>query len=291
MARNEAKERRCILKFEDVSLQFDQADPVLDKVSFEIWSGETRIILGAAGSGKTVMMKIALGLLKASSGRVSVMGQDVTNFDERQWYEVRSHIGVLFQEGGLFDSLTIEENVAYPLLNQARFMTDGKKPTLDTVRPDVQEALNFVELGNTLNKFPSELSGGMRRRVGIARGSVADPDLFLYDSPTAGLDPITANTIIALLIKDREMRNTTAAIITHRFQDGHLLANFRYNPEKDRLERLPANSPLRERTKFMVMKEGRLVFEGPEAELDASVDPYISKFSMHPAQNPERKVS
>jgi phospholipid/cholesterol/gamma-HCH transport system ATP-binding protein len=114
------------------------------------------------------------------------MGQEVTHFDERQWYDVRSRIGVLFQEGGLFDSLTIEENVAYPLLNQARFMTAGKKPTLDSVRPDVQEALNFVELGNTLNKFPSELSGGMRRRVGIARGSVADPDLFSRSNPRPG---------------------------------------------------------------------------------------------------------
>lgn len=283
MARQTPSERRCILQFQEVSLEFEAGEPILDRVSFQMWSGDTRIILGAAGAGKTVMMKIALGLLRPTSGRVFVFGQDVTDYDERQWYEVRSHVGVLFQEGGLFDSLTIEENVAYPLLNQARFISAGKKPTLDTVRPEVQEALNFVELGHTLTKFPSELSGGMRRRVGIARGSVADPELFLYDSPTAGLDPITANTIIALLVKDRELRNTTAAIVTHRFQDGHLLANFRYNPERERLEKLPADSPLLERTKFMVMQEGRLVFDGTEAELDASRDPYISKFSMHPS--------
>lgn len=283
MPRNEPKERRCILKFEDVSLVFDEGHPILDRVSFEIWSGETRILLGAAGAGKTVMMKIALGLLRPTSGKVLVFGQDVTGFDERKWFEVRSYIGVLFQEGGLFDSLTVEENVAYPLLNQARFMAEGKKPTVDSVKPDVQEALNFVELGETLSKFPSELSGGMRRRVGIARGSVTDPELFLYDSPTAGLDPITANTIITLLIKDRELRNTTTAIITHRFQDGHLLANFRYNPESKGLEKLPAGSPFLERTKFMVMQQGRLVFEGTEAELAVSKEPYISKFSMHPA--------
>jgi phospholipid/cholesterol/gamma-HCH transport system ATP-binding protein len=283
MARQTPSERRCILRFQEVSLEFEAGKPILERVSFQMWSGDTRIILGAAGAGKTVMMKIALGLLRPTSGRVFVFGQDVTDYDERQWYEVRSHVGVLFQEGGLFDSLTIEENVAYPLLNQARFISAGKKPTLDTVRPEVQEALNFVELGHTLTKFPSELSGGMRRRVGIARGSVADPELFLYDSPTAGLDPITANTIIALLVKDRELRNTTAAIVTHRFQDGHLLANFRYNPERERLEKLPADSPLLERTKFMVMQEGRLVFDGTEAELDASRDPYISKFSMHPS--------
>lgn len=276
-------ENRSILRFEDVSLRFDSGDPVLDGVSFEMVSGDTRIILGAAASGKTVMMKIALGLLRPSSGRVHVFGQDVTDFDEQQWFEVRSHVGVLFQEGGLFDSMTVEENVGYPLLNQARFAVSGQRPTTESIRAQVQEALNFVELGHTMDKFPSELSGGMRRRVGIARGSVTDPDLFLYDSPTAGLDPITANTIIALLIKDRELRKTATAIITHRFQDGHLLANFRYNPESGTLERMPANSARLERTKFMVMKEGRLVFEGTEQQLSASNDPYIAKFSMQRA--------
>lgn len=266
-------ERKSILRLENVSLSFDGDTKVLDNVSWEMRTGGTRIILGAAGSGKTVMIKVALGLLKPTAGRIFLFGNDVTNLNEQQWYEVRSRIGMLFQEGGLFDSLTVEENVAYPLVNRT-----GK--TLEEVREQVQEALNIVELGHTLSKFPSELSGGMRRRVGIARAGVPDPDLLLYDSPTAGLDPITANTIMALIIQERELRNASAVIITHRFQDGHLMANFRYNPERKRLERMPEDSPLRERTKFLVMREGRIVFEGFEHELDESRDPYVSKFSM-----------
>lgn len=270
---NGAKERSCILRLEHVSLRFDEGPNVLDDVSLEMWTGDTKIILGAAGAGKSVMFKVALGLLKPTAGRIYLFGQDVTDYKESQWYEVRSHIGVLFQEGGLFDSLTIEENVAYPLVNRATM-------TPEQARPHVEEALRFVELGQTMAKFPSELSGGMRRRVGIARAGISDPALLLYDSPTAGLDPITANRIMALILQERETRNATSAIITHRFQDGHIMANFRYNPESKRLERIPADSPMRLRTKFVVMREGRIVFEGDESELDASTDPYIAKFSM-----------
>jgi len=268
-----ATERACVLRLEDITLSFDGGPKVLDRVSMELWTGDTRIILGAAGAGKSVMLKVALGLLKPTSGRVYLFGKDVTDYSEAQWYEVRSHIGVLFQEGGLFDSLTIEENVAYPLVNRT-----AQSP--ETVRPQVQEALNFVELGHTMEKFPSELSGGMRRRVGIARAGISDPALLLYDSPTAGLDPITANNIMTLIIEERELRNATTAIVSHRFQDGHLMANFRYNPDSKRLERIPEDSPLRQRTRFIVMRDGRIVFEGSEPELDASADPYIAKFSM-----------
>jgi phospholipid/cholesterol/gamma-HCH transport system ATP-binding protein len=268
------KERPSILRLENITLSFDGGHTrVLDDVSMEIREGGTRIILGAAGAGKSVMLKVALGLLKPTSGRIHLFGQDVTDYNESQWYEVRSHIGVLFQEGGLFDSLTIEENVAYPIVNR----TEKK---LEDVRPQVEEALRFVELGNTMGKFPSQLSGGMRRRVGIARAGISDPELLLYDSPTAGLDPITANNIMALIIEEREVRNATSAIVSHRFQDGHMMANFRYNPESKRLERIPDDSPLRLRTRFIVMREGRIVFEGSEPELDASSDPYIAKFSM-----------
>jgi phospholipid/cholesterol/gamma-HCH transport system ATP-binding protein len=268
-----ATDRACILRLEEISLAFGDEAKVLDNVSLEMRAGDTKIILGAAGAGKSVMLKIALGLLKPTAGRVLLFGKDVTGYSESQWYEVRSHIGVLFQEGGLFDSLTIEENVAYPLVNRST-------KTAEEVHPQVEEALRFVELGHTLSKFPSELSGGMRRRVGIARAGISDPALLLYDSPTAGLDPITANNIMALIIQDREMRNATSAIVTHRFQDGHIMANFRYNPESKRLERIPDDSPLRQRTRFVVMRDGRIVFEGSESELDASTDPYIAKFSM-----------
>jgi phospholipid/cholesterol/gamma-HCH transport system ATP-binding protein len=268
-----AIERPCILRLENISLAFGDEDKVLDNVSLEMRAGDTKIILGAAGSGKSVMLKVALGLLKPTGGRVHLFEKDVTGYTENQWYEVRAHIGVLFQEGGLFDSLNIEENVAYPLVNRSN-------KTAEEVHPHVEEALRFVELGHTLEKFPSELSGGMRRRVGIARAGISDPALLLYDSPTAGLDPITANNIMSLIMQDRETRNATSAIVSHRFQDGHMMANFRYNPESKRLERIPGDSPLRHRTRFIVMREGRIVFEGSESELDASTDPYIAKFSM-----------
>lgn len=270
---NSAPERSCILRLDNISLAFDDEAKVLDGVSLDMREGDTRIILGAAGAGKSVLLKVALGLLKASSGRIHLFGQDVTDYEESQWYEIRSHIGVLFQEGGLFDSLTIEENVAFPLVNRS-------DKTAEEVHPDVEEALKFVELEQTLAKFPSELSGGMRRRVGIARAAISNPALLLYDSPTAGLDPITANNIMALIIQERETRNATSAIVTHRFQDGHMMANFRYNSEGKRLERIPDDSPLRLSTRFIVMREGRIVFEGSEPELDSSPDPYIAKFSM-----------
>jgi len=268
-----APERAIILRLEDISLSFDDEEKVLDGVSLEMRAGDTKIILGAAGAGKSVMLKLALGLLKPTSGRIFLFGQDVTNYSENQWFEVRGRIGVLFQEGGLFDSLNIEENVAYPLVNRSH-----QTPMQAHAR--AEEALQFVELGHTLAKFPSELSGGMRRRVGIARAGISDPALLLYDSPTAGLDPITANNIMSLIVQEREMRNATSAIISHRFQDGHIMANFRYNSESKRLERIPENSPLRLRTRFIVMREGRIVFEGSESELDSSTDAYIAKFSM-----------
>jgi phospholipid/cholesterol/gamma-HCH transport system ATP-binding protein len=241
-------------------------------VSFTMRRGESMIVLGAAGSGKTVLLKTALGLLTATSGRVHLFGEDVTGLDEQDWYERRSHVGVLFQEGGLFDSLTIEENVAYPLLNQPRLACPEEE-----VARRVEESLNFVELGHTLEKFPSELSGGMRRRVGIARAIVTQPDLLLYDSPTAGLDPITANTIIALVIKGRDVRRATTFMVTHRYQDGQLLAGYRHDIETGQL--LPLNGTrATARTHYLVLREGEVVFDGSQEELEACADPYVSRF-------------
>jgi phospholipid/cholesterol/gamma-HCH transport system ATP-binding protein len=235
-------------------------------------------VFGAAGSGKSVMLKVATGLLRATSGEVHLFGRDITALDEEELFDVRGRVGVLFQEGGLFDSLTVEENVAYPLLNQRSPAAKSSKPDPEDVSRRVRDALRFVELEHTLEKFPSELSGGMRRRVGIARATVKEPPLMLYDSPTAGLDPITANTIMALIAKARDMRNTTSVIVTHRYQDGHIMANFRYNPESGQLEQATRGNDIHERTTFMVFREGTLVFEGTQEELERAKDPYVAKF-------------
>ena len=236
--------------------------------------GDARIILGAAGSGKTVLLKTALGLVQPDAGWVYLFGRNITGMDERQLFDIRSKIGMLFQESALFDSLTIEENVAYPLLNQKCIQCPA-----DEVEQRVTEALHFVELDQTLARFPSELSGGMRRRAGIARAVVTSPPLLLYDSPTAGLDPITAHTIMALIIKERDVANTTTLIVTYRYRDGDLMANFRYNPENGQLVPARQNGHgLPPRTRFMVLREGKLYFEGTQAELEASSDSYIAKF-------------
>jgi phospholipid/cholesterol/gamma-HCH transport system ATP-binding protein len=261
-----------VVRFDNVSVAFDDV-AVLNGISFEAREGESLVILGSAGSGKTVLLKTALGLIKPDSGKVYVFGKDLTTLNEREMFEIRSRIGMLFQESALFDSLTIEENVAYPLVNQKSIHCPP-----EDVRPRVAEALEFVELGGTLEKFPSELSGGMRRRAAIARAVVTNPPLILYDSPTAGLDPITAHTIMALLVKARDLRRTTTLVVTYRYQDGNLIANFRYNSKQGRIE-LARNGARREfRTSFLVLQDGRVIFEGAQEQLEASHDPYVSKF-------------
>ncbi len=262
----------AILKLENVTVRFDSVQ-ALGSINLELTEGQTVIILGAAGSGKTVLLKTALGLIMPDEGAVYLFGKSTRDLEEDELADLRSKMGILFQEGGLFDSLTIEENVAYPLLNQKALHCSEEE--LDQ---RVQETLDSVELGHTLEKVPSELSGGMRRRVGIARAIITRPQLLLYDSPTAGLDPITANTIMALIAKERDLRRTTTAIATHRYQDGQLLANYRYNGDTASLQAVdPARDDLR--TRFIVLKDGELVFEGTQAELEANTDSYISKFA------------
>jgi phospholipid/cholesterol/gamma-HCH transport system ATP-binding protein len=259
-------------------MRFDEI-VALDSVSFELHAGETRVVLGAAGSGKTTLLKAGLGLIRPDSGKIYLFGQEITHLQEAQLFKLRSGVGVLFQEGGLFDSVTVEENVAYPLLNRAEH-----PESLPEVEGKVREALRFVELEHTLEQYPSELSGGMRRRVGIARAVVSEPPLVLYDSPTAGLDPITANTIMALIVKERDAKETANLIVTQRYQDGQLMANFRYNRSSGHLEPVHSNgagggygsNPTH--TIFMVMKDGRVVFEGAQQELEAYQDDYVQKF-------------
>lgn len=263
---------RPVLEFDRVTVGSED-QIALDSISFVVQRGETRVIFGAAGSGKTVLIKTALGLVKPDAGRVLVFGQDIARMRERDLFGIRSKMGVLFQEGGLFDSLTIEENVGYPLVN-----LEGFDLSPEEVRRRAEEALRFVELEHTLDKFPSELSGGMRRRVGIARAVVTEPPLVLYDSPTAGLDPITSYTIITLVMKERDLKNTTTLMVTHRFQDGHLLATAKFDPASGQPRPVPPHEAEGLRTKFLVLGDGRLVFEGTLAELESCTDPYVQKF-------------
>ena len=263
-----------ILRFERVRVAFDDV-VALDDVSFSVRAGETCVVLGAAGSGKSVLLKTALGLIRPESGRVFLFGQDITSRREKELFDIRARVGMLFQESALFDSLTVAENVAYPLENQRAVQCAESE-----VLPRVTEALRNVELGHTLDKFPSELSGGMRRRVGIARANVTAPQLVFYDSPTAGLDPITANNIMSVVIRQRDLRNTATVMVSHRLQDGALMANYRWNSTAGKIEKQAHTGDLDTRTRFTVLREGRIVFEGSEDELQASRDVYVSKFVL-----------
>jgi len=274
MATPDNKVAGDLLRFEHVTVEFEPGVPVLNDVSFTVPQGQTRIILGAASSGKTVLLKTAMGLNRACGGRVFLLGEDITEKPEKELFDIRAKVGMLFQDSALFDSMTVAQNVAYPLLNQKSIGA-----ARDQMEARVRESLRFVELEHTLKRYPSELSGGMRRRVAISRAIVTSPPLLLYDSPTAGLDPITAHTIMALIIKERDMDNTTALVVTHRYQDGNLVANFRYNPATDYFD--PAGDKPTD-TVFMVMREGKLVFEGGQTELEASTDDYVQKFVKRP---------
>jgi phospholipid/cholesterol/gamma-HCH transport system ATP-binding protein len=267
-----------ILEFKDVSLMFGDTW-ALRNVSLGLSPGETRIVFGAAGSGKTTLLKAVIGLVEVDTGAIELFGRDVTSSSEAALFPLRARAGVLFQEGGLFDSLTVGENVAYPLLNQK---TNGTGLLTD-VEGRVRDALRFVELEHTFNQFPSELSGGMRRRVGIARAIVTEPPLVLYDSPTAGLDPITANTIMALVAKERDVRNSASIIVTYRYQDGEIMSDFRYDQQHEDLVALKddTDAAMRNRTKFIVMKEGEVVFFGSKREMEASGDEYVKRFVRH----------
>jgi phospholipid/cholesterol/gamma-HCH transport system ATP-binding protein len=261
-----------VLRFDRVTVRFDEKI-ALNNVSVTIQPGETVVLLGAAGSGKSALLKTAIGLTQPDEGHVYLFGEDITSLDEEKLYPLRRRVGVLFQEGGLFDSLTVEENVAFPLVNQP-----GPVLPESEVEGRVKQEIDFVGLAEAIEKYPSELSGGMQRRAGIARAAVHKPAFMLFDSPTAGLDPITALRIIAVLIRQRDTRNTTSLIVTHRRQDGHVLANWRYDPKQAKLMR---SRDGHQQGRFVVLREGRLVFEGSEAELLSSRDAYLSKFAPH----------
>ena len=257
-----------VVVFDDVSITFD-IKPVLQNISFTVYRGETRIILGPAGGGKSVLMKLANGLIRPDSGTIRVFGEDVTRMRETDLFKLRGRIGMVFQESALFDSLSVEDNVAYRL-------HEDRVPD-EEAHERVVEALRFVELENTIAKFPSELSGGMRRRVSIARAIIAKPDLILYDSPTGGLDPITSTTIIDLVIKQRDVSHTTSLVITHRLQDAFLLARNHFNQQTGKIEPIP-NGGIDDSTKFLVLNEGRIVFDGNTHELVHTNDPWLKEY-------------
>jgi phospholipid/cholesterol/gamma-HCH transport system ATP-binding protein len=257
-----------MVEFDDVSIGFD-GHQVLSGVSFSVAHGETRILLGPAGGGKSVLMKLANGLIEPDSGEIRVFGRCLREMTQKEMFEMRAHVGMVFQESALFDSLNVEDNVAYRLEEEH---VDCKE-----IHERVLEALRFVDLENVIDKFPSELSGGMRRRVSIARAIISRPDLILYDSPTGGLDPITSTTIIELVVKQRDVSHTTCLLITHRLQDAFTLATHRFNPQEKRMERIPDNG-IDPSTKFLVLNEGRIVFDGTTLELTHTKDPWLREY-------------
>jgi phospholipid/cholesterol/gamma-HCH transport system ATP-binding protein len=274
-----------IIEFSKVSLRYDQTWALRD-ISFTVKPGETRVIFGQAGSGKTTLLKALIGLVQVDEGEIRLFGEEVTGRAEINLFPLRERAGFLFQEGGLFDSLTVGENVEYPIVNRELSGGSKLKNSLEKdgreAEERVRETLRFVELERTFDSFPSSLSGGMRRRVGIARAIVAEPPVILYDSPTAGLDPITANTIMELVAKERDVRNSTSLIVTHRYQDGEIMDDFRYDPEQELLVPLVGEqSPKRNRTRFIVMRDGEIVFQGTRHQMESSEDNYIRKFVRH----------
>jgi phospholipid/cholesterol/gamma-HCH transport system ATP-binding protein len=262
------------VEFEDVRIGFDEGD-VLRNVSFRVMPRETVVFLGETGTGKTLSLKLAAGLLKANSGAVRVLGKDLGEMSERDLLRFRREIGFVFQEGALFDSMTVADNVAYRLLE------DRANP--EDIEPQVREALRFVELERTMDLVPSELSGGMRRRVSIARALITRPPIVLYDSPTAGLDPVTSQTIITLILRLRDIYGVTALLATHRLQDGFALANFHFDKKSNRVVPNPkngatGNSSAAAFTRFLVLRDGGIYFQGSPEELAGSSDAYLKRF-------------
>lgn len=260
-----------VVELDHVSLGFEEKT-VLREISFRLEHGETKVILGASGTGKSVLLKLTMGLLPPDSGQIRVLGEEITGKTEEELFPIRQRIGMVFQEGALFDSLTVGENVGYVFERIPEVSPEEAEQR-------VREALRFVELEHTLELFPAQLSGGMRRRVAIARALVGQPQIMLYDSPTAGLDPITAQRIVALVIKQRDVSQVSSLLVTHRLQDAYQMARFCYDPGRGTL--LPVGPDGKRRdtpTRFLVLREGEIAFHGPLEELVAQRDPYLQKF-------------
>jgi phospholipid/cholesterol/gamma-HCH transport system ATP-binding protein len=262
------------ISFRNVRIGFEEGD-VVRELSFEVFPRETLVLLGETGTGKTLTLKMAAGLLQPNEGDITVLGKHISEMTEKELLDFRREIGFVFQEGALFDSMTVEENVAFRLREE--------KVPENEIEPKVREALRFVELEHAIDQVPSELSGGMRRRASIARALITQPKIVLYDSPTAGLDPITSQTIITLILRLRDIYGVTALLATHRLQDGFALANFHFDTASNRVLKNSQRAAGKSRegestTRFAVLRDGKKFFEGTPEELEAVKDPYLKRF-------------
>ncbi|MBI3645614.1 MAG: ATP-binding cassette domain-containing protein [Acidobacteriales bacterium] len=255
--------------FDNVALAFEE-NVVLDGVSFHLPRGETKALFGVAGSGKSTILKLTLGLLKPDSGRIFLLGEEVTRMSEQELFDLRRRVGIVFQESALFDSLKVRENVAFRLMEEHL--------SEEVIEERVREVLRFVELERTYDMFPSELSGGMRRRVAIARAIITQPEVLLYDSPTGGLDPVTSNTIVELIVKQRDVYKTSALLVTHRLQDAFTMATHQFDKNSNQMIKLPKGQRSEVPMSFVLLRDGKIIFDGDARELAASRDPYIREY-------------
>jgi phospholipid/cholesterol/gamma-HCH transport system ATP-binding protein len=257
------------LEFDNVCLAFDDK-VVLDGISFHLHHGETKALFGVAGSGKSLLLKLAMGLMRPDSGRIIMLGEEITSMTEEQLFALRSRVGIVFQESALFDSMKVWENVAFRLMEE--------KVPFDEIERRVRESLRFVELERTYDMFPSELSGGMRRRVAIARAIISQPEVILYDSPTGGLDPVTSNTIVELIMKQRDVYKTSALLVTHRLQDAFTLASHEFDKKTNKMVPIPKGQRGEVAMSFLILHDHKIIFDGDAHELATSRDEYIREY-------------
>jgi phospholipid/cholesterol/gamma-HCH transport system ATP-binding protein len=257
-----------VVAVRDAAVAFD-GPPVFEDVSFSVAPAETRILLGPAGVGKSVLLKLIMGLLRPLEGSIELFGEEIAQMPEEKLFPLRARAGMVFQEGALFDSLTVRDNIAYQLIQEGA-------PDQE-IDDRVHEALRFVGLEETFALYPSSLSGGMRRRVAIARALIHQPELILYDSPTGGLDPVTSETIIELIVKQRDVRSTPSLLVTHRLQDAFTLCTHRFSSEENRMVPLPPGQ-INRNTTFLMLNEGRLIFDGSLHEILHTKDAFVREF-------------
>jgi phospholipid/cholesterol/gamma-HCH transport system ATP-binding protein len=257
------------IEFDKVCLAFDEK-VVLDGISFRLHHGETKALFGVAGSGKSLLLKLAMGLMRPDSGRITVLGEEITTMTEQELFKLRGRVGIVFQESALFDSMKVWENVAFRLMEE--------KVPFDEIERRVRESLRFVELERTYDMFPSELSGGMRRRVAIARAIISQPEVILYDSPTGGLDPVTSNTIVELIMKQRDVYKTSALLVTHRLQDAFTLASHEFDKKANKMVAIPKGQRGEVAMSFLILHDGKIIFDGDAHQLATSRDEYIREY-------------